>query len=354
MVYRRKHRKTLDVAVPTRTGWIKRSTGTTDRATARAMERMLAQLGPYGARAWDLLEAVLEKRLSLGALFDAYRNEDLDGLRGRLTDVDLAAHIPSWEAWLTDRVKPTTADHYRAHLRTLIPDGQPFWRSGFTAPAVARWLAARTALVAKRRRSPKTSRRQPAPPPRPVSASTKRRYLAAVQSFVSYLREMGVLTTNPLRDLQAPPPGPPRCQFLELPDVVRLVEGSARPYRAIFALAYGAGLEISAILAGTESDVDRAVRSIRARGTKAWNRATGSPTSRIGPGLSWNATWPRSCRASASFVGSTAGRLRTTTGNDSRHSGCPRSGSMTAATIGPWKTSGLVSRSNSSRGSSAP
>ncbi len=51
MVYRRKHRKTLDVAVPTRTGWIKRSTGTTDRATARAMERMLAQLGPYGARA---------------------------------------------------------------------------------------------------------------------------------------------------------------------------------------------------------------------------------------------------------------------------------------------------------------
>ena len=272
MVYRRKHRKTLDVAVPTRTGWIKRSTGTSDRSTARAMERMLAQLGPYGARAWDLLDAVLAKRLSLGALFDAYRNDDLDGLRARLADVDLAAHVPGWEAWLTDRVKATTADHYRAHLRTLIPDGQPFWRSGLTAPAVARWLASRTALVAKRRRSPKASRRQPDPPARPVSASTKRRYLAAVQSFASYLREMGILTTNPLRDLQAPPPAPPRCQFLELPDVVRLVEGSARLYQAIFALAYGAGLEISAILAGTESDVDCAARSLRARGTKAWNR----------------------------------------------------------------------------------
>ncbi len=127
MVYRRKHRKTLDVAVPTRTGWIKRSTGTTDRATARAMERMLTQLGPSGSRAWDLLDLVLAKRLSLGALFDAYRNDDLEGLRARLTDVDLAEYIPSWEAWLTDRVKPTTADHYCAHLRTLIPDGQPFW-----------------------------------------------------------------------------------------------------------------------------------------------------------------------------------------------------------------------------------
>ncbi len=80
------------------------------------------------------------------------------------------------------------------------------------------------------------------------------------------------MTTNPLRDLQAPPPGPPRCQFLELPDVVRLIEGSEKPYTAIFALAYGAGIEISAILAGTETDVDYAARALRARGTKAWNR----------------------------------------------------------------------------------
>lgn len=126
--------------------------------------------------------------------------------------------------------------------------------------------------MAKRRRSPKASRRQPDPPARPVSASTKRRYLAAVQSFVSYLREMGILTTDPLRDLQAPPAGPPRCDFLELPDVLRLVEGSAKPYQAIFALAYGAGLEISAVLASIETDVDHAARPIRARGTKAWNR----------------------------------------------------------------------------------
>ncbi len=93
-----------------------------------------------------------------------------------------------------------------------------------------------------------------------------------MRSFVAYLREMGVLSSNPLRDLQAPPAGPPRCDFLELADVLRLIEGSGKPYPAIFALAYGAGLEISAILAGTESDVTYAARALRARGTKAWNR----------------------------------------------------------------------------------
>jgi hypothetical protein len=57
--------------VPTRTGCIKRSTGSTDRATARAIERMLHALGPQGARAWDLLDSVAERTLSLGALYDA-------------------------------------------------------------------------------------------------------------------------------------------------------------------------------------------------------------------------------------------------------------------------------------------
>jgi hypothetical protein len=60
---------------------------------------------------------------------------------------------------------------------------------------------------------------------------------------------MGVLETHPLRDVSAPPAGSPRCTFVELPDVLRLVEGTSLPFRPIFALAYGAGLEISAILA---------------------------------------------------------------------------------------------------------
>jgi len=34
-----------------------------------------------------------------------------------------------------------------AHVRTLIPAGKPFPRSALTGPAVAQWLATRTALA---------------------------------------------------------------------------------------------------------------------------------------------------------------------------------------------------------------
>jgi hypothetical protein len=49
-------------------------------------------------------------------------------------------------------------------------------------------------------------------------------------------------------------------------------EGATPPYPAIFALAYGAGLEVSAILSVVESDVEMSTRQVRARGTKAWTR----------------------------------------------------------------------------------
>jgi site-specific recombinase XerC len=46
----------------------------------------------------------------------------------------------------------------------------------------------------------------------------------------------------------------------------RIVEGAEPPYRALFALLYGAGVEISAVLACVESDVDLPRREVRARG----------------------------------------------------------------------------------------
>jgi hypothetical protein len=99
--------------------------------------------------------------------------------------VDLAGEIGGWQAWLHDRVVPEIATHYLAHLRTLIPEGRLFWRSALIGPAVARSLATRTGLVQKRPKRAKGSCRQPDHAPRPVSASTKRRYLAAVRSFAA-------------------------------------------------------------------------------------------------------------------------------------------------------------------------
>jgi len=236
------------------------------------MERMLEALGPKGARAWEFLEAVLDSRLTLGQLFDAYRMNDLDGLRATLQDVDLRDHVAGWQGWLRDRVGASSQERYLAHLRTLVPDAAPFWRSGFTGPAVAHWLASRTRLVQKRRPSPTHPRARGPELPRPISGATRRKYLAAVQSFSRYLRTMGVLDHDPLAGIAAPPPAPPRLVVIELPEVLRIVQGARDGYRPLFALLYGSGVEISAALGLTRRDVDPKHREVRARGTKTHTR----------------------------------------------------------------------------------
>jgi len=267
-----RNRRCFKVWVPTRQGRVKRSTGTADRATAKKMERMLVALGARGQREWDLLDRVESNTLKLSVLYDAWSMNDLDGLRARLDDVDLEHHVRPWTKWLSDRVEPSSADHYLAHVRTLMPDGAPFPRSQFTGPRIVQWLASRTALPRKRHPSTTGSRRTMDSPPKAISGSTKRRYLAAVKSFANYLQEVGVLASNPIRDVKAPRANPARTAFLELPDVIRLVEGTRTPYRAALALAYGGGLEVSAILALVESDVDTSKREVRARGTKTRHR----------------------------------------------------------------------------------
>ena len=92
---------------------------------------------------------------------------------------------------------------------------------------MARWLGTRTSLAQKRQKAPRESRRRPDPTPRPISGGTRRKYLAAVQSFAKYLREIGILSSNLIRDVSPPPAADPRCHFLELPDVLRVVEGAA-------------------------------------------------------------------------------------------------------------------------------
>ncbi len=150
MVYRRGGKKAQTpfyVALVTRTGAVRKlSTQTTHRPTAQAMEEMLERLRER--RDWDLLEQLTPARgrgrpsraargLTLPQLFDAWRMNDLAGLRARLADVDLTEHLEGWRGWLTNQVKPDTAEHYVAHLRTLMPAGEPFLRSQLTKSAIA-------------------------------------------------------------------------------------------------------------------------------------------------------------------------------------------------------------------------
>lgn len=159
-------------------------------------------------------------------------------------------------------------------------------------------MVTRSALAQMRRPGARTAQCKPrdAEPRtvlRPVSASARRKYLAAVQSFTRYLRMMGTLEYNPVSGIVAPPPAPPRLVVVELPDVLRIARGLRTlwcPVRAPVRLR----AEISAALGITRRDVDVERREVRAQGTKTHSR------DRIVRVADW--AWPH-------FVGVLAGKL---------------------------------------------
>jgi integrase len=245
MVYKPRDKTAWYLKLPTRTGWRSVSTGTKDKPTARAMQRMVDELGPQGTRAWDLLDAVHDHRLTLRALYDFWAMNDLAGARAALTETDLARQVTPWQAWLAGQVTAPTRHQYLAQLRTLIPEGRPFLRSHATPEAVSGWLHAL-----------------------PVGNATKRRYYAAAQSFFTYCRKVGALERSPLRDFSPPKGSKPRVSYLTQLDMQRVVDAEVAPWRGYFAVLYGTGLEVSVGLGLRRRDVDLGRREIFAAGTK--------------------------------------------------------------------------------------
>ncbi len=247
-VYRRAD--TWFIAIPTESGrWVKRTTGTRDKSVAKGMARMVDELGPRGRRSWDLLNPVARGGLTVGQLYDAYAQNDLDGLRERLNDVDLEPHVERWIGALRGRLAPDTTEHYELYARSLIGEDSRFSRSSLTNAVITQWLAAR-----------------------PVGRSTKRKYHAALSSFCEYLKSVGVLPRNPMRDVKAPPPAPSRMRSLDQQDVERLIAAQPHPYNVIAALLHATGMEVSVALTLKRRDVDVLRREIRARGTKTKSR----------------------------------------------------------------------------------
>jgi integrase len=245
-----KRGKKYSVYVKTRDGGRRvHSTGTSDKPTAKCMDEMLQSMA--SRREWEFLDAVFAQRLTVPELFDAKTGSGLDALRDRLADVDLQDFIAPWQAEVLSNTSETsdTAQQYLTKVRTLIPDGAPWYRSQLTYDALSKWLSSR-----------------------PVSGSTKRKCHAAVSSFCGYLLRSGILKMNPMRDVQAPAANPPRTRYLDLADVWRLVDATAEPYRTVSALIHGTGLEISVALKLQRQDFDRERREVRARGTKNANR----------------------------------------------------------------------------------
>lgn len=261
--HRPKGRTIWRVKVPTRYGWVDRSTGSRSKSLANAMDRMLAELGPKGGRDWDLLDRVEAKTLTLGRLYDAWRINDLDTLRAELADLDLSAYIERWQGYLEGRVSDGERARYLAHLRTLIPEGKPYLRSQATPAKLESWL---TSLA--------------------VGPSTQRKYFAAARSFFTYCRAVHrLLDADPTADLSPPPANPPRVEYYDLDEVRSLLGAAEEPWQSLFALLYGTALDVTTALGLRRRDVDVGERQIRARGTKTHTR------DRVASISSWSLPW---------------------------------------------------------------
>lgn len=258
MVYLRRGSRIYWITVATRTKGEYRhiSTGTRNEQTAVAMAAMWLVLGGKGKRQWDLVDAVLSKRLDLARLYDHYMAETLDVLRAELVDVDLSSGLAEWDRQLEDQYRGETPRKYRHQITALFPrsgkgkgeyENAP--RSRVLTPG---YIAGQLARVSG-------------------SRTNRRRHHEAWTSAFDYLLDHGLVERNPMRDVRKPKPDKSKTPHVDrYEDVLRLISAfPAGPHRAAAALREGAGMEMQAVRAMRARDVvDVAERIVWAHGGK--------------------------------------------------------------------------------------
>jgi integrase len=192
-------------------------------------------------RKWDALDLIIARKLSISDAYDAHEAGQLAELvRERklaAEDVDLSPLVTEW----AERANAK----YVKQVRTLITDDKPFPASRFSRKEVSRFLAGL-----------------------PVADPTRNRYRAALSVFARWLVEREVLDFNPVRDVRGFKEHDPRDKWLTTGQAQAVVNASPHAYRTLFALCYGAGVEIGAALKLTFSDVEYGAQAIHIRGSK--------------------------------------------------------------------------------------
>jgi integrase len=236
----------LTIYVPTRTGFVQRSTGTTVRSVVRKMSAMVRSL--RDERRWLLLEAIRDRRLSVGELYDHYASRSLDALNAHLSDIDVVRHLDTWETSVRAILGDTgTAETYRWQVERLT--GERMLISELTPAIITAWLAGLH-----------------------VTPGTARKNLYALSSFVRYLRTIGVLDRNPLELVTVPRKNPPRLRFEPLETCQAIVDTQEEPYRTISAFIHATGAEIGAVLRMVPRDIDLNRMRAHVPGSKATTR----------------------------------------------------------------------------------
>jgi integrase len=266
MPYRRAGRPTWSFQARTRTGWRQLSTRTPDRKLAEKIEAMWEALA-LDNRAWDLLEPVLQGQLTVGALFDFWRdaNRSVEALRRLLNDVDLEPLVADFLAVHKAKVKADSLRHIEVHLRALLPDTVVFPRSAATVHTLTTKLYAYTVRDADEDEGIAAVG---------ASAGTIRKVHSDWSVFFAYCTDVrGLFERNPMERVARPPAAKPLVRFYELDTVERIIAWQpSAERRALFALLYGTGIEISVALTLTRADVDESRKEVRAAGTKTHTR----------------------------------------------------------------------------------
>ena len=256
MVYKRKGSSRYQITVPTRKQgeYIHLSTGTRDEATAEAMAAMWTILGAQGKRQWDLIDAVLERRLKLSRLYDHYIGGTLEQLRKELDDVDLAPEVEKWRATVAQRHRGESIRKYPRWSEALFPLDE----KGKVKPALRSVVADPVHISGVLEQLPGGN-------------TNRRRHHEVFTAVFAYLKGKRLVAQNPMAEVgKALKKKREQPHLARLEDALRLVHSmpDART-RAMAALAEGGGLEWQALRAMRPIDVVNAEeRIVFAHGSK--------------------------------------------------------------------------------------
>lgn len=212
--------------------------GTSDDATAKRMVQFVETM--KARRRWDVVDLLMDKKLSLPRAYDAHEGGYLDTLIADLSSPDLDPLVTEWSK--------TANAKYVLQVRSLVVRGRRFAASEFTRSRLSGFLAGLR-----------------------VSGSTKVRYRAALSVFAGWLVEREVLSHNPVREVRAPKPNPARELYHERSDGIALVKSLPAPFNAIEALMAN-GLERQVIERLHRKDIDLDRLTINAHGSKTPHR----------------------------------------------------------------------------------
>src|SRR5262249_51241862 len=156
--------------------------------------------------------------------------------RRLLADCDLEPSVEEWHTVYVRKHPDTDSPaHALAHVRALLPDGEPRHVSTITTA----WLTERLYVY-------------------PGAPATLLKVHASWSVFFEFCtRVKGLFPVNPMLAVEKPKLRKQPIMFYELDQVQRIVDAQPDPARrALFALYYGTGIDVSVALKLTRSDVD--------------------------------------------------------------------------------------------------